>query len=267
MAEDPNKNEDKFEENSLEFIANEIIPKENEEKTGKKENEMGNNLITKLGAKYLQQKYGWILSADEQESEDEDEEMSILEELEINPKKLVEKSLAIFQPSKNYNIFGEKDYLPDYENQKLNSDSNLIDMEDDSDDFWGPLICSLLFSVFSSSLKFKGTIWIIFVWFVGSLFISYVSTFLGSKCSFSRALSIIGYSLTPMTIANILNLLLFYFLGNSVTFFSYLIFFFSILYSTYCASTLIPQIDFHVSGKKYLLAYPIFLLFVYLISL
>ncbi|KAA8584155.1 hypothetical protein FQN60_015363 [Etheostoma spectabile] len=116
----------------------------------------------------------------------------------------------------------------------------------DNPDFWGPLAVVVS--------------WIITIWIFGSTTIFLLARVLGGEVSFGQVLGVIGYSLLPLIVIAPLLLVIG---GFEVV--STLIKLFGVFWAAYSAASLLVGDEFKT--KKPLLIYPIFLLYIYFLSL
>lgn len=186
---------------------------------------------------FLQNKgYGWIFENQSIEEEDR----PLLEELEIDPKDIYYKVRCVLLP-----------------HPALGFDQSVLKK---SPDFWGPLAVVLLFSLVSLYGQAHVVSWIITMWFVGSFMIFLLARVLGADVTFSMSLGIIGYSLLPLTVtAFILSF------TNDLPLLSLLLRTIGVLWASFSAATLLATEE--LKHKKVLIVYPIFLLYIYFLSL
>uniref|UniRef100_A0A7N8XYW0 Protein YIPF n=1 Tax=Mastacembelus armatus TaxID=205130 RepID=A0A7N8XYW0_9TELE len=130
----------------------------------------------------------------------------------------------------------------------------------DNPDFWGPLAVVLLFSMISIYGQFRVVSWIITIWIFGSLTIFLLARVLGGEVSYGQVLGVIGYSLLPLIVIAPVLLVIG---GFDVV--STLIKLFGVFWAAYSAASLLVGDEFKT--KKPLLIYPIFLLYIYFLSL
>ncbi|XP_072292932.1 protein YIPF4 [Eucyclogobius newberryi] len=185
---------------------------------------------------FLRQRgYGWLLEVEEDESE---EHKPLLDELDIDLKDIYYKLRCVLMPSLGYNR----------------------QVVRDNPDFWGPLAVVLLFSMISIYGQFRVVSWIITIWIFGSLIIFLLARVLGGEVSFGQVLGVIGYSLLPLIV--IAPLLLF--IGR-IELLSIVIKLLGVFWAAYSAASLL--VGDELKTKKPLLIYPIFLLYIYFLSL
>ncbi|KFQ22768.1 Protein YIPF4, partial [Merops nubicus] len=130
----------------------------------------------------------------------------------------------------------------------------------DNPDFWGPLAVVLFFSMISLYGQFKVVSWIITIWIFGSLTIFLLARVLGGEVAYGQVLGVIGYSLLPLIVIAPLLLVV-----GSFEVVSTLIKLFGVFWAAYSAASLLVGEEFKT--KKPLLIYPIFLLYIYFLSL
>jgi hypothetical protein len=130
-----------------------------------------------------------------------------------------------------------------------------------SPDFWGPLLVVLTYALLSLYGQMRVVSWILTIWFLGSFLVYVLARVLGSSsASFAQTLGVLGYSLLPLIItAALLPLvagipLLQFFMRAA-----------GILWASASAASLLVPPD--LAAKRALIAYPIFILFVYFFSL
>ncbi|XP_068597281.1 protein YIPF4 [Brachionichthys hirsutus] len=187
---------------------------------------------------FLRQRgYGWLLEVEEDGNE---ESKPLLEELDIDLKDIYYKIRCVLMPMPSLG----------YNRQVVR----------DNPDFWGPLAVVLFFSMISIFGQFKVVSWIITIWIFGSLTIFLLARVLGGEVSFGQVLGVIGYSLLPLiVIAPILVVIH----GFDVV--PTLVKLFGVFWAAYSAVSLLVGEEFKT--KKPLLIYPIFLLYIYFLSL
>lgn len=187
---------------------------------------------------FLRQRgYGWLLEVEEEETE---EIKPLLEELDIDLKDIYYKLRCVLMPIPSLG----------YNRQVVR----------DNPDFWGPLAVVLIFSMISIYGQFRVVSWIITIWISGSLIIFLLARVLGGEVSFGQVLGVIGYSLLPLIV--IAPLLLFI---GGLELLSIVIKLFGVFWAAYSAASLLVGDEFKT--KKPLLIYPIFLLYIYFLSL
>ncbi|XP_061545807.1 protein YIPF4 isoform X1 [Phycodurus eques] len=187
---------------------------------------------------FLRQRgYGWLLEVEEDDGE---ESKPLLDELDIDVKDIYYKIRCVLMPmpSLGYNRQVVRDNL----------------------DFWGPLAVVLLFSMISIYGQFRVVSWIITIWIFGSLTIFLLARVLGGEVSYGQVLGVIGYSLLPLIVIAPLLLVIGGFEVVS-TFIKLL----GVFWAAYSAASLLVGDEFKT--KKPLLIYPIFLLYIYFLSL
>ncbi|KAK3092733.1 hypothetical protein FSP39_006699 [Pinctada imbricata] len=196
--------------------------------------------VTRRGAasKFLDNKgFGWLL---DEEDLDEEDQKPLLEELDIDLKDIYYKLRCVLFP------------IP-----QLGFNRHVVR---ESPDFWGPLVVILLYSLVSLYGQFRVVSWIITIWIFGSLLIFFLARALGGEVSYSQCLGVIGYSVLPLVItATILPLF------KAVHYVSMLIKFLGVLWAAYSAGSLLCVQE--LQQKKPLLLYPVFLLYIYFLSL
>ncbi|MBN3317844.1 YIPF4 protein, partial [Atractosteus spatula] len=193
---------------------------------------------------FLRQRgYSWLLEVDEEDPEDT---KPLLEELDIDLKDIYYKIRCVLMP------------MP-----SLGFNRQVVR---DNPDFWGPLAVVLLFSMislygqFRNSLFSKVVSWIITIWIFGSLTIFLLARVLGGEVSYGQVVGVIGYSLLPLIVIAPLLLVV-----GAFEVVSTLIKLFGVFWAAYSAASLLVGDEFKT--KKPLLIYPIFLLYIYFLSL
>lgn len=194
----------------------------------------------RLGGALDKYGFGWMLDQNEAGIADEDS-APLLEELDINLPEIQYKIKCVLMP------FGAGDNL----NRSVLKENP---------DFWGPLLVVLLFSLLSVYGQFRVVSWIITIWIFGSFLIFIIARVLGGEVSYSQIVGIIGYSLIPLLIIALIVPFIksLHLLGNFVKMLG-------VAWSTYSAATLLCSQE--LQHKKPLLLYPIFLLYIYFLSL
>ncbi|XP_074845797.1 protein YIPF4 [Carettochelys insculpta] len=187
---------------------------------------------------FLRQRgYGWLL---EVEDDDPEDNKPLLEELDIDLKDIYYKIRCVLMP------------MP-----SLGFNRQVVR---DNPDFWGPLAIVLFFSMISLYGQFKVVSWIITIWIFGSLTIFLLARVLGGEVAYGQVLGVIGYSLLPLIVIAPVLLVV-----GSFDVVSTLIKLFGVFWAAYSAASLLVGEEFKT--KKPLLIYPIFLLYIYFLSL
>ncbi|XP_028325080.1 protein YIPF4 [Gouania willdenowi] len=188
---------------------------------------------------FLRQRgYGWLLEVED--DDDSEERKPLLEELDIDLKDIYYKIRCVLMP------------MP-----SLGFNRQVVR---DNPDFWGPLAVVLLFSMISIYGQFKVVSWIITIWIFGSLTIFLLARVLGGEVSYGQVLGVIGYSLLPLIVISPLLLVI-----GGFQLVSTLIKLCGVFWAAYSAASLLVGDEFKT--KKPLLIYPIFLLYIYFLSL
>uniref|UniRef100_A0A8D2AVG9 Protein YIPF n=1 Tax=Sciurus vulgaris TaxID=55149 RepID=A0A8D2AVG9_SCIVU len=181
---------------------------------------------------FLRQRgYGWLL---EVEGDDPEDNKPLLEELDIDLKDIYYRIRCVLMPmpSLGFNREGVRD---------------------------NPLAVVLFFSMISLNGQFRVVSWIITIRIFGSLTIFLLARVLGGEVAYGQVLGVIGYSLLPLiVIAPVL------FVVGSFEVVSTLIKLFGVFWAAYSAASLLVGKEF---TKNSLLIYPIFLLYIYFLSL
>ncbi|ESO87704.1 hypothetical protein LOTGIDRAFT_219889 [Lottia gigantea] len=181
--------------------------------------------------------FGWLL---EEEENDDVELKPLLEELDIDLKDIYYKIRCVMFP------------LP-----QLGFNRHILR---ESPDFWGPLVVVLLFSVFSLYGQFRVVSWILTIWLGGSFIVFLLARVLGGEVSYGQCIGVIGYSLLPL-----LLMALFLPLVRSVAVISFAFKLLGVVWAAYSAGSLLCVQE--LQHKKPLLLYPVFLLYIYFLSL
>ncbi|XP_078591102.1 protein YIPF4-like [Branchiostoma floridae x Branchiostoma japonicum] len=182
--------------------------------------------------------FGWLMEVDA--ADDDDDDKPLLEELDIDLKDIYYKLRCVLLPFPFLN----------FRRQVVR----------DNPDFWGPLLVVVLFAMVSLYGQFRVVSWIITIWVFGSLIIFMLARVLGGEVSYSQCLGVIGYSLLPLIVtASALPLV------RPFHYVSLLVKFLGVLWAAYSAGSLLVHEEFKT--KKPLLMYPIFLLYIYFLSL
>ncbi|XP_071161394.1 protein YIPF4-like [Mytilus edulis] len=182
--------------------------------------------------------FGWLLEEDD--DVDEDDLKPLLEELDIDLKDIYYKLRCVLFP------------LP-----QLGFNRHVVR---ESPDFWGPLVVILLYSLVSLYGQFRVISWIITIWIFGSLIIFLLARALGGEVSYSQCLGVIGYSVLPLVItASALPLF------RSMYYVGILIKLLGVMWAAYSAGSLLCVQE--LQHKRPLLLYPVFLLYIYFLSL
>ncbi|AWP14463.1 Protein YIPF [Scophthalmus maximus] len=187
---------------------------------------------------FLRQRgYGWLLEVEEDDGE---EIKPLLEELDIDLKDIYYKIHCVLMPIPSLG----------YNRQVVR----------DNPDFWGPLAVVLFFSMISIYGQISVVSWIITIWILGSLTIFLLARVLGGEVSYDQVLGVIGYSLLPLIVIAPLLLVI-----RPFDVVSTIIKLFGVFWAAYSAASLLVGDEFKT--KKPLLIYPIFLLYIYFLSL
>lgn len=187
---------------------------------------------------FLRQRgYGWLLEVEDTDPEDN---KPLLEELDIDLKDIYYKIRCVLMP------------VP-----SLGFNRQVVR---DNPDFWGPLAVVLFFSMISLYGQFRVVSWIITIWIIGSLTIFLLARVLGGEVAYGQVLGVIGYSLLPLIVIAPLLLVV-----HSFEIVSTVVQLFGVFWAAYSAASLLVGEEFKT--KKPLLIYPIFLLYIYFLSL
>lgn len=183
---------------------------------------------------------GWLLDQNNVEIETEDS-LPLLEELDIDLSGIKYKIKCVIMPLADQTTI------------------NRAVLKDDPD-FWGPLLIVFLFAMFSVYGQFRVVSWIITIWIFGSFLVFVIARVLGGEVTYSQIIGIIGYSLLPLLMMAFLNPIV-----KNLSYLSLLLRILGLAWSTYSAATLLCSHE--LQHKKPLLLYPIFLLYIYFLSL
>jgi len=176
----------------------------------------------------------WLLETEA--DEDEDFNKPLLEELDINLSDIYYKIRCVLIPN------------------AINRDVLMT-----TPDFWGPLFVVLTYSLIILWGQFRVVSWVLTVWFIGALLIYILARVLGAEVTYAQTLGVIGYSLLPILMSTLFVYL------KPLKPFIYGVQFVGILWASYSAGSLL--ISSNVQSKRVLLVYPIFLLYVYFVTL
>lgn len=193
---------------------------------------------SRMGSFFQNKGYGWLLETDDGEGEEDD--LPLLEELDIDPRDIYYKLRCVLLPHPRFG----------FDQTVLKSNP----------DFWGPLAVVLFFSLVSLYGQFHVVSWIITMWFLGSLVIFLLARVLGADVTYSQSLGVIGYSLLPLAItALVLSF------TSSLYVLCLILRVFGVMWASFSAATLLASEE--LKHKKVLIIYPIFLLYIYFLSL
>lgn len=181
---------------------------------------------------------GWLLEQNNEQIESEDS-LALLEELDIDLNGIKHKIQCVVLP--------------------LAKNLNRTALRDDPD-FWGPLFVVLLFAMLSVYGQFRVVSWIITIWILGSFLVFVIARVLGGEVTYSQIVGIIGYSLIPLLFMACISPFI-----QNLYYLNVLLKVFGLAWSTYSAATLLCS--HQLRHKKALLLYPIFLLYIYFLSL
>lgn len=231
--------------------------------------------------------FGWVFEIERIENDDDDfYDSDLQKELDFNYHEVLNRILVIilapFLPYLNENgIFNDSmtsssssgslaiegnsnkfSNMPSTFSQlKKYSDKNEIALIKEDPDFWTPLAIVFLFSMISIYSQIYVTSWIIIIWLFGSGLIFVLARVLGGEFSYLLVLGVIGYCLLPIIITGFVGRIL----GTMSTFLMHTCRCVGILWSTASSSNFLASIEY--KDKQILLAYPIFLLYIYFLHL
>jgi len=144
--------------------------------------------------------------------------------------------------------------------KKFSDKTELALIREDAD-LWTPLLIVFIFSMVSIYSKICVTSWIIMIWLFGSGLIFVLGRVLGGDFSYNQVLSVIGYCLIPLILTGFVSS----FIGRISTFLMHISRLSGVVWATTSSSSFLASIEY--KDKKILLAYPIFLLYVYFLHL
>jgi len=186
--------------------------------------------------------YGWILDIEPADAGDEDcYARPLAEELEIDLRDISRKIQYIILP---------------YSFNKAE-----IQLVRENPDFWGPLATVVAFSMISIYGQIAVASWILTIWFCGSGLIFVLARVLGGDVNYTQVLGVIGYCLIPLIITGLVASI---FVEIS-PFLVHTIRIAGLFWASFSSSSLLASMEY--KDKKILLAYPIFLLYVYFLHL
>lgn len=190
-----------------------------------------------IAGKFLDNRgFGWLLEVED----DEDSNKPLLEELDIDVKDIYYKVRCVLLP------------LP-YFRLKLA-------LVRDNPDFWGPLFVVLSYALISLYGQLGVVSWILSIWFFGSFMIFFLARVLGGEVGYSQCLGVIGYCLIPLVVTGFLIPIF-----SSWHYFAMMLKTFGVIWAVYSAGTLLCVEE--LRQKRPLILYPVFLLYVYFLSL
>uniref|UniRef100_A0A8C7BVB2 Protein YIPF n=1 Tax=Neovison vison TaxID=452646 RepID=A0A8C7BVB2_NEOVI len=186
---------------------------------------------------FLRQRgYGWLLEVEDDDPEDNKPLLYYLEKLKYLSKKA------------------------DCLLWKLSSTGRTRQIFKTHPDFNGGDTVIFFFKILFIYLTLKVVSWIITIWIFGSLTIFLLARVLGGEVAYGQVLGVIGYSLLPLIVIAPILLVV-----GSFEVVSTLIKLFGVFWAAYSAASLLVGEEFKT--KKPLLIYPIFLLYIYFLSL
>jgi len=195
-----------------------------------------------LGGTLDKQGYGWLLdTTNDDDDPNTEENRPLLEELDINIGEIIAKLRCVILP------------IPSRALQRAT-------LLRDNPDFWGPLLVVLCFALLSVYGQIRVVSWIITIWIFGSLCIFILARVLGGEVSYSQIVGTIGYSLLPLLLVAFISPVL-----KKAHLLALFLKLMGVIWSTYSAATLLCVEE--LQHKKTLLLYPIFLLYIYFLSL
>jgi hypothetical protein len=141
------------------------------------------------------------------------------------------------------------------------TDEEWFKLLDDSE-FWGSFASVLLYSLLIVWHQLKVVSWVFWIWIVGSISIWFLSKLFGSNLTFSQLLSCIGYSVLPLNLTVLVLMISQNFIHNYFIVFLKL---FATIWSSYSCCKFLIYND-TIKEKRWMMNYPIWLLFIYLIT-
>ena len=129
-------------------------------------------------------------------------------------------------------------------------------------DFWGPLFCIVAYAMVLMWGQFGVVSWTITFWLFGSFLIFVLARSLGSEVSYSQAVGVIGYSVLPLILAVVVVTLC---RLSSDSWAAFSVKTLCTLWAALSAGSLLVTQE--TESKKFLLMYPLFLLFLYFTSM
>jgi len=219
---------------------------------------------------HLKQKnLSWLLEIERIEGDDDDFYDSPLEkELDFDWKETINRIIIItlgpiLPQLSNFNLNpnqpNSQSIMP--KNFKKYSDKNEMALIKEDPDFWTPLSIVILFSMISIYSQIYVTSWIIIIWLFGSGLIFVLARVLGGEFNYNLVLGVIGYCLLPIILTGFVGKIL----GIFSSFLLHACRCFGVVWATASSSHFLASIEY--KDKKILLAYPIFLLYVYFLHL
>lgn len=202
-----------------------------------------NHMVFSLSEQLHNHGYGWILELDPL---DPDDVMSyktpLAQQLEIDFSDISKKIQYIMAPY----AFNKSE----------------VQLVRENPDFWGPLVTVFIFSMISMYSKVTVASWIIAIWFFGSGMVFVLARVLGGDVNYNQVLGVIGYCLIPLIFTGLVANLA---VKMELWWLVHFIRLFGVMWASFSSSSLLASIEY--KDKKILLAYPIFLLYVYFLHL
>jgi len=130
----------------------------------------------------------------------------------------------------------------------------------DNPDFWGPLAVVVFYSLVSLYGQLGVISWILTIWIFGTLIVFLLARVLGGEVTYSECLGVVGYSLLPLCL---IALILPVFKNTVILSFVFKVI--GVIWATYSAGSLLCVDE--LQEKWSLILYPIFLLYIYFLSL
>ena len=214
--------------------------------------------------------FSWIFEVDQIEGDDPSfYENSLEQELEIDLHQSLNRLIAIvFGPVLPFligsSIINSNDSalsLESSESFKKFSDKNEMALIKENPDFWTPLTIVLLFAMISMYSGIYVTSWIILIWIFGSGLIFILARVLGGEFSYALVLGTIGYCLIPIIFCSFMA----YIFNFASSFLGHVCKLVGVLWATLGSSNFLASMEY--KDKQILLAYPIFLLYIYFLHL
>lgn len=182
-------------------------------------------------------RWGWLWEIEEDGDDDDGIEGTLLEELEIDPVDIMRKLKLVLFPF------------------RLDPDVVL-----GAPDFWGPFFVVMTYAFLILWGQLKVVSWVLTMWLMGSYMIYLLGRVFGTSITYSQSVGVIGYSALPLLIVTIVLLIL-----PGISGLSFLLKGLATIWAAYAAgSMLMIEIP---GSKRVLMAYPLWLLYVYIMSL
>ncbi|KAL0249675.1 hypothetical protein GEMRC1_004904 [Eukaryota sp. GEM-RC1] len=169
----------------------------------------------------------------------EEDQPPILEELDIDLQDIYHKIRFVLLPFQH----------------SLSDRSILVEKPD----FWGPLALIFVYGFLCVWKQFSAMTWAFLLWFLGSFLMYFICRVLGASISYSSTLGLVGYSVLPMIITTLLNVLV------SGGFFDLVLTVAGVCWAAYSSANLL--VSNAPESRKWLIVYPSAIVFTFLQSL